>query len=585
PPYEVSELAPNIYEVSLLGLERNVYADPLDDAALEGLLEAIGKLRRDYGLGATVTFVQLPFWSRLAIAARAKFAWPIVYDCMDHHAGFSTNRSDMLAQEEMLLGTADLVMTSSTLLEQRALQHNSKVVLVRNGCDFDHFAGAAGRNGSRPIIGYYGAIADWFDSDLVADLAERRSDWDFVLIGDTFTADLERLRTLSNVRLLGEKLYSEIPDWLASFDAAIIPFKRVPLTEATNPVKAYEILAAGKPLVSVPLPEMVRLGPLVRLASDAPEFDEQISSALEATDWRAIAERQAFARENTWESRFAFLAPQVAAAFPKASIVVVTYNNLELSRRCLESLYAQMEWPNFEVIVVDNASSDRTQEYLQLAQGSFPNLKVILNTENRGFPAASNIGLQEASGDYLVILNNDTVLTRGWLSALLRHLQRDPRIGIIGPVTNAIGNEAMVPVGYEDVERMPRWAASYVREHDGEEFDIPMLAMFCVALRRSVLESVGPLDERFGIGLFEDDDYSARVRKAGHRVVCAQDSFVHHTMKAAFAQIPTPEYQSLFDRNRKLFEEKWGVVWVPHSGRKLESADGWTATSRGGSGI
>src|SRR5262252_1547065 len=97
-----------------------------------------------------------------------------------------------------------------------------------------------------------------------------------------------------------------------------------------------------------------------------------------------------------------------------------------------------------------------------------------------------------------------------------------------------------------------------------------MLAMFCVAMRREASEKVGPLDERFGIGMFEDDDYAIRMRKAGYRIVCARDSFVHHWMKAAFGQIPTAEYQALFEKNRRLFEEKWGTTWIPHSAASEE---------------
>jgi len=571
--YEVRQPRPNVYEVSFRGPERNVYTDVLDETAREALLEALHALRHDYGLGATATFVQLPFWSPLATAARDRYAWPVVYDCMDHHAGFSTNRQEMLEQEDRLFEAADLVVISSGQLDAEAARHNPNRLVLRNACDFEHFGGSAVRNPRRPVIGYYGAIADWFDSHLVADLAESRPEWDFVLIGDTFTADVDRLRTIPNVRFLGEKPYSEIPGWLAGFDVAIIPFKRIPLTEATNPVKAYEILAAGKPLVSVPLPEMALLQPLVRLASTPAEFGEQISAALEDGDWRRVSERRSFARENTWESRLATLAPRVADAFPRVSVVVVTYNNLDMTRRCVESLYASTEWPNFEVIVVDNASSDGTPDYLRDEEKVRPNFEAILNTENTGFSRACNQGLLRAAGEYLVLLNNDTVVSRGWLSALVRHLRRDPTIGIIGPVTNAIGNEAMIPVGYDDVGEMPRWAAAFVRDHDGESFDISMLAMFCVAMRRSVYEEVGPLDERFGVGMFEDDDYSLRMRQAGFRVVCAEDSFVHHWMKAAFSRLSPVDYQNLFERNRGLFEEKWGTVWTPHSARKSDSGE------------
>ena len=563
PAYRLREERKNIYEVSLRGNERDVYTESLDAEARDALLASLDALRRDLYLGATAACVQLPFWWPLAEKVRDHFGWPVIYDCMDHHAGFSTNKQIMLDNERDLLAAANLVVVSSAFLENQARQHNSNVLLVRNACDFDHFAGAGQPKNERPTIGYYGAIADWFDSDLVADMAERRPDWDFLLVGSTFSADLSRLSKLPNLILQGEKPYSEVPDWLSKFDVAIIPFKRTELTEATNPVKAYEILAAGRPLVSVPIPEVAALAPLVRLASTAEEFISEIVAALREESPEVAEERRAFARNNTWEKRHEVLAAGVRDAFPKASIIILTFNNLDLNRLCLESLYLRTEWPNFEVIVLDNASSDGTPEYLKKAEEEFPNLRVILNDTNLGFARANNMGLKQASGEFLVLLNNDTVLTRGWLSSLIRHLYRDPDIGLIGPVTNEIGNEAKVPVGYAQLEDMPQWAASYVRQNDNRLFNIPMLAMFCVALRREVLKRVGLLDEDFEIGMFEDDDYAHRVRQNGYKVVCACDSFVHHFGQASFKMLSSKKYLEIFEKNRRTYENKWGL-WQPH---------------------
>jgi GT2 family glycosyltransferase len=250
-------------------------------------------------------------------------------------------------------------------------------------------------------------------------------------------------------------------------------------------------------------------------------------------------------------------------AFPLASVVIVTYNRRDLNRICLESLLARTEWPRFEIVVVDNGSSDGTPELLADLAGRHAALRVVALAENRGFPHGCNRGVAESRGDVLVLLNNDTVVPRGWLTALHRRLATDPELGLVGPVTNAIANEARIDVGYRTLDEMPAWAASWVRDHDGETFDIPMLAFFCVAMRRETWEAVGSLDERFGLGLFEDGDYNRRVRAAGRTIRCARDAFVHHWQNASFRRLGRDAYFALYEENRRKFEAKWGSAPAP----------------------
>ncbi len=289
--------------------------------------------------------------------------------------------------------------------------------------------------------------------------------------------------------------------------------------------------------------------------------------------WRPAAER--LRAERAWALAADLPAPgAVAAAFPKLSVVVVTWNGLDLNRLCLESLIARTEWPNLEILVVDNGSTDGTAELLAELERREPRLRAIRNPENRGFAAACNAGLSAASGDYLVLLNNDTVVTRGWATALVRHLATDPKLGLVGPVTNAIANAAKVDVGYASVADLPAWAAAWTRAHDREAFEIPMLALFCTAMPRRVYEEVGPLDERFGIGLFEDDDYNRRVRDKGYTVRCARDAFVHHWQMASFRRMSQEAYFALYAENKRKYDEKW-------SGRPATSSAAPAPTASG----
>lgn len=261
--------------------------------------------------------------------------------------------------------------------------------------------------------------------------------------------------------------------------------------------------------------------------------------------------------------------------FRPASIVVVTYNNLVFTKLCLASVLAHTQYPNYEIIVVDNASHDGTVPFLRRLARRQSHVQVIFNTTNRGFAAANNQGAAAATGDNLVLLNNDTMVPPGWLMRLDSYLE-DPSIGAVGPVTNRCGNEAEVETSYDTYGAFLAFAKHTRHQHAGEHFDISMLTMFCMAMRRETYERIGPVDERFEIGMFEDDDYALRLRAEGYRVVCAEDVFVHHFGEASFGELACRGgYGILFHNNRRRFEEKWNRKWQPHERRRsLQYRDG-----------
>lgn len=242
------------------------------------------------------------------------------------------------------------------------------------------------------------------------------------------------------------------------------------------------------------------------------------------------------------------------AGGPLVSIVVPVRDQLAYTRICIESLMRFTTYP-YELIVVDNGSADGTAAYLSSVGG----VRVVTNAANRGFPAACNQGMRLARGQHILLLNNDTVLTPGWLEGLLCWAERSPEIGMVGPCTNcASGPQVIQPVAYRTVDELAAHAARFRRERLGRGSEIARLVGFCLLIKRQVVERVGLLDERFGIGNFEDDDYCLRVRMAGFRLAMAGDVFIHHFGSRTFAASGN-DYGALLAENRQKFCEKWNA--------------------------
>lgn len=532
----------------------------------EQLREGLGKLLTWTNSRSCLSLVQHAYWLELA---RELPNLRLVYDCMDHHGGFDEISPAMLARENELMRTADLLVVTSQWLYEETRSLNPRTLIVRNACEYTHFATPADPcfrdERGRKIIGYYGAIAEWFDLELLEAVARNFSDCLVLMVGNDTVGAADRLRHLDNVHFTGEVPYDTLPFYLTAFDVCLMPFQVIPLTLATNPVKVYEYLSAGKDVVAIDLPEMAQFHGLVRTASDHEGFLEQVTLALAAgPDAEFAAQRRQFASEQTWKHRVRDLvAAMESLPTPRVSVVVVTYNNLDLTEDCLRSLELYSDYQNLELIVVDNASSDGTPAFLTEWATRGEGRRVILNPDNRGFAAANNQGLAVAGGDYLVMLNNDTYVTPGWVATLVAHLRRNNALGMIGPVTNNIGNEARIDIRYEDMDGMLQAAADYTARHVGQLTALRTAAFFCVMLRREVYEKVGPLDEAFGIGFFEDDDYCRRVDQAGWSIACAEDVFIHHHLSASFNKLKQERRAELFAQNRALYEKKWGP-WEPH---------------------
>ena len=255
--------------------------------------------------------------------------------------------------------------------------------------------------------------------------------------------------------------------------------------------------------------------------------------------------------------------PAKRANNPLVSIVILACNQLEYTRKCLDSILEHTELP-FEIIVVDNGSIDDTPEFLDsLFEEKFSadQLKVIRNKENKGFAAGNNQGIAAACGEYILLMNNDIVVTPGWLDRLIACAKRNPRAGIVGPLSNYVsGPQQAKAVNYDTqtLEGLNRYSARLAEQYCDNAQRLLRVVGFCMLIKRVVIDKIGGLDDLYGLGNFEDDDFSLRAALAGFESWMAEDCFVHHYGSRTFIGEKI-DYRKSLERNWTLFKEKWGL--------------------------
>ena len=536
--------------------------------------------------------IQHPFWWQMLRSISPEFQ--LIHDCMDDVSGFSnTDRLVLDLEEDMIANCDKLIVSSRTLLDKFKASNPSGI--IRNAVDADHFSSEVARHSAlfrqkHPSlemqssnsgdstsevvnVGYVGAIAEWFDAALVREAALKEPNFHFHLCGtvsDRNVTDL--LQGMENVFLYGEIGYVDVPSFLGKMDVLTIPFRILPIIEACDPVKFYEYSIMGKPTVATPLPELSGASDLVFFASTPEEFATQIRRAHErCRDPEFRDALKDYALRNTWRHRGDDLV-QVLEDLPVVSVIILSYGDPALSKASIHSLFEQgRTYPNMEVLVVDNGSPSASLDDIKSFASHYPNVHIIENGENLGFARGNNVGLDRATGEYVVLLNNDTYVAPGAIHAMVRHLSSNAELGAIGPLTNNIGNEARIAVEYHDMEQMKKIARRITLGFRGRSFAVDVLGYFAVMFRRADLEHFGLLPTNYGLGMFEDDDHCRTIHSKGYVTAVAEDAFVHHHLSASFDTIEGSRRKALFEKNKATFERKWGP-WRPHRYRKSRPA-------------
>lgn len=240
------------------------------------------------------------------------------------------------------------------------------------------------------------------------------------------------------------------------------------------------------------------------------------------------------------------------------SLVILTFNQLDFTKQTVESIRRHTP-ESHEIIFVDNGSRDGTLDWLEALVQENGDYRLIANKANLGFAAGCNQGILAARGEFILLLNNDVMVTPGWLSGMLASFDSLTKVGIVGPVTNNIsGPQKIDTPRYESPTELDSFALAHRERFAGCRVPSRRIVGFCMLFRRSLVDRIGLLDEEFGSGNFEDDDLALRAALEGFQNLIVYDVFIHHHGSASFSGNRI-DYAGAMARNRKIFNRKWSA--------------------------
>lgn len=206
----------------------------------------------------------------------------------------------------------------------------------------------------------------------------------------------------------------------------------------------------------------------------------------------------------------------------KCDIIIPVWNQLAVTQECLENIFNNTKMP-YRLVLVDNASDADTGRYLdRVKSGKMATVELIRNKENLGFVKAVNQGLKLSRAPYVCVMNNDTIPAKGWLENMVDFLERHPDVGLANPQCDGHGDNPIE----EHAARLAALKDAYM--------EMNQCFGYCMLIRREVIDKIGYLDEVFGMGNYDDTDYSMRAGRAGYRCVNVHSAYVYHKKHVSF---------------------------------------------------
>lgn len=240
-----------------------------------------------------------------------------------------------------------------------------------------------------------------------------------------------------------------------------------------------------------------------------------------------------------------------------ASIVMLSWNAPEYTELAVASIRERTRAP-YEIIIIDNGSEPATRERLAALTG----VRIIYNAKNTGFAHGCSQGMAAARGTHVVLLNNDVIVTEGWLEAMLEVQRLNPAVGVSAPRSNRVSSSQQLEnVPYRAVPEIAMFAAERSLRYRGLWYRDDKAVGFCLCIDRRVIAEVGAIDTRYGLGNYEDDDFCIRVRSAGYDIAVCEDAFIHHFGNVSFVTNKL-EYAVSLERNRAMMLLRFGIAML-----------------------
>lgn len=463
---------------------------------------------------------------------------------------------NMIREADMIVATAQKLVEQTENYVKKYSDEKKKVYYLPNAVDDELFDPR--KNYEKPndlILGeknllYYGSLwGEWFDWEIIKNLAKDKT------VSITLIGDYSGIKNIveempENVHFLGLKKQTDLPSYLKYVDYAILPFKPGEISDYVSPLKIFEYISMGKIILTTNLPDIQKY-PNIYSSNNINKWNEIINTKIEVKEW------DTFITKNNWYARCTDILDTLFTENSKKadkkiynnlSIIVLNYNNKQVITRCIDTLLMYNSRYNYEIIIVDNQSTDGSYELLEKKYKG--KIKLIKNQKN-GCSSGRNLGVENSTKEYILFLDSDQwILNKYWIDNYINLILNDNNIGAVAWNAGWFNNEGRA---YKVVDG---FGFRYMEPNILARKDIGYLATCGFMMEKQLFEKIKGFDINYDPTCYEDTDLSLKIRSSGKEIYYSTYLGVghlpHQTTKSGSA-----EHTKLINKKADYFYKKW----------------------------